>query len=96
MKAKTLCQDCRFLERTVFDGNKGKAYCKKLYERLKSYAIKCRHFQDINQPTLDDMYASAWILTKSRKAGYVSPTLIFDEPKNDEVRRHVKDEDVIT
>ena len=89
---KTLCKECRFLEETVFSNNKGKSYCKKLYLSLREYAIRCRHFQPVNQPAIEDMYQSAWILTKSRQAGYVSPTLNFDEPE-DGVRRHVRETD---
>ena len=91
---KTLCQNCRFLESTEFVGGRGKAYCKKLYQFLHSYAVRCRQYQDIRQPSLDDMYQSAWILTKSKQAGYMSPTLNFDAPKEgSDVRRNVNDSD---
>ena len=89
---KTLCNNCYYLEQVDFGDGRGKSYCRKLFEHLKNYAIRCRHYQPINQPSLNDMYQSAYILTKSKKIGYITPQLTFDEPE-DKVRRHIDDGD---
>ncbi|MEK6886217.1 MAG: hypothetical protein AABW88_00110 [Nanoarchaeota archaeon] len=91
--SKTLCQDCRFLDKTIFKNKTGRAYCRKRYENLSSYAIACRQYQSLSEPSLDDMYKSAWIITKSNKAGYVSPSFEFDKPEKEHIRRHYEEED---
>ena len=89
----SLCKGCRFFEYADFESGKTYAYCKKLFIHLRSSAIHCRYFQPKNQPSIDDMYSGAWILTKSKEAGYLSPTLGFSEPEKRRIRRTADDFD---
>ena len=93
MKKNGLCGNCRFLDQAVFQSGQQRRYCSKFYVELKSEAIICKWYQPTDQPSLQDMYNSAWIITKNKKAGFVKSECNWDIPKGDEIRRHYRNPD---
>lgn len=78
-KDKTLCGTCRHLIRAKF-GATEKVRCWSLEINLTRYAKSCTSYRLRDEPTMQDMYAMAWILTKEKNIGFERTESKFVRP----------------